>query len=156
MPALQQNDKDQLIMTVIAWDGHTLAADKRAVSGGGIARTVTKIQRHGDSLIGMTGCWDTAVEMREWFKAGADPDKFPASARLDKSTLIVIDQTGIKTWGIGPYPFVIEQRKCAWGTGRDYAEAAMYLGRDAGSAVEVAIVFQTDCGNGCDFLRLEP
>ena len=43
-------------MTVIAWDGHTLAADKRSVSGGGIARTVTKIQRHGDCLIAMTDC----------------------------------------------------------------------------------------------------
>lgn len=67
-------------MTVIAWDGCTLAADKRA-SSGGIARTVTKIERHEGCLIAMTGCWDTGAEMREWFKAGADPEKFPEKAR---------------------------------------------------------------------------
>lgn len=60
-------------MTVIAWDGSALAADKRAVSGGGIARACTKIERHGGSLLGITGDWDTGAEMREWFKAGALP-----------------------------------------------------------------------------------
>lgn len=51
-------------MTVIAWDGSALAADKRAVSGGGIARACTKIERHGSSLLGITGDWDTGAEMR--------------------------------------------------------------------------------------------
>ena len=142
-------------MTVIAWDGRTLAADKRATSGGGIARTVTKIQRHGGCLIAITGCWDTAAEMREWFKAGADPDKFPVKAREDRSTLIVIDADGIRTWAIGPHPMTIEADRCCWGSGRDYAEAALFLGHDAVKAVEVACHFQTDCGNGIDALRLE-
>jgi hypothetical protein len=142
-------------VTVIAWDGKTLAADKRAVSGGGIARTCTKIQRHEACLIAMTGDWDVAAELREWFKAGADPDKFPKEARDDKSTLIVIDrQNGIRSWSTGPYPLVIESERCCWGTGRDYAEAAMYLGHDARKGVEVACVFQTDCGSGIDCLTL--
>lgn len=51
-------------MTVICWDGKTLAADKRATSVG-LARTVTKVQRHGDVLLAMTGDWDVAAEMRE-------------------------------------------------------------------------------------------
>ena len=141
-------------MTVIAWDGRTLAADKRATSGGGIARTVTKIERHKDCLIAITGCWDTGAEMREWFKAGADPATFPAKARDDRSTLIVIDAAGINTWAIGPYPMRVEEPRCCWGSGRDYAEAAMHLGHDARKAVEVACHFQTDCGNGIDVLAL--
>jgi len=142
-------------VTVIAWDGRTLAADKRATGGGGIALTVTKIQRHADCLIAITGCWDTGAEMREWFKAGADPVKFPAKARDNHSTLIVIDASGIRTWAIGPYPMTIEAQRCSWGSGRDYAEAAMFLGHDAVKAVEVACHFQTDCGNGIDTLTLE-
>jgi hypothetical protein len=43
----------------------------------------------------------------------------------------------------------------AFGSGRDYAEAAMFLGCDAKRAVEVACQFQTDCGNGIDTLRLK-
>lgn len=142
-------------MTVIAWDGATLAADKRAVSGGGIARTCTKIVRHGEYLLGIIGDWDCGAEMREWFKAGAQPADFPAKAREDKSTLIVIHPDGrIGTYACGPFPILIEAERCAWGSGRDYAEAAMYLGRNAAQAVEIACVFQTDCGNGVDLLTL--
>lgn len=142
-------------MTVIAFDGHTLAADKRAVSGGGIARTVTKIERHGDCLLAITGDWDTGAEMREWFKAGAKPADFPPKAREDKASLIVIDQDGIHHYACGPHAMLVEDQRCSWGSGRDFAEATMYLGNDARTAVEVACLFQTDCGNGVDALVLE-
>jgi ATP-dependent protease HslVU (ClpYQ) peptidase subunit len=142
-------------MTVIAWDGETLAADRRATSGGGIARTVTKIQKHGDVLIGVTGNWDVAAEMREWFKAGAVPADFPAKARDGDATLIVIRRSGIETFIEGPYSMPLEEEKAAWGSGRDYAEATMYLGGSAVQGVQVASHFQTDCGNGFDTLTLD-
>lgn len=141
-------------MTVIAWDGRTLAADKRAVSGGGIARVVTKIVRHGPQLLGITGDWDTGAEMRQWFMDGARAADFPAKAREDKATLVVVDADGIRTYASGPYAMWIEQVKCAWGSGRDFAEAVMWLGHDARRAVEAACHFQTDCGNGVDVLPL--
>lgn len=142
-------------MTVIAWDGHTLAADKRATSGGGIARTITKIQRHGDALFGITGSWDIGIEMREWFKAGANPANFPPKAREAEASLIVIRAGKIESYQSGPYPLTIEADQCAFGSGRDFAEAAMYLGRSAEEGVRVARHFQTDCGNGIDTLTLD-
>lgn len=142
-------------MTVIAWDGVTLAADRRATSGGGIARSVTKIQKHGDVLLGVTGNFDLAMEMREWFKAGASPAEFPAKAREGDATLIVIRRGSIETFNSGPYPMPIESEKAAWGSGRDYAEATMYLGGSAEQGVMVASHFQTDCGNGFDTLILD-
>lgn len=143
-------------MTVIAWDGHTLAADKCATQGGGIGRTVTKICRGKEAgqLLGMTGEWDVAVQLREWFVAGADPAKFPEPARKDVATLIVISPGRIVTYCSGPYALPIEAEQCAFGSGRDYAEAAMYLGKSAEVAVTVACRFQTDCGNGIDILEL--
>lgn len=141
-------------MTVIAWDGETLAADKRATTGGGIARTVTKIERHGDLLLGITGNWDVATELREWFKAGAEVATFPAKAREDGATLIVVTGCEIKTYSSGPYSMEIEAAQCAFGSGRDYAEAAMHLGHDAVKGVEIACHFQIDCGNGIDTLTL--
>ena len=142
-------------MTVIAWDGTTLAADKRAIAGGSIVRTCTKIRRITYSepgwtkplpaLLAITGCWDTGAEMREWWIAGADPAAFPPKAREDKATLIVIRKHGrIDTFGIGPLPMAIEAERCAWGSGRDYAEAAMYLGHPAEKAVRVACEFQSE------------
>jgi hypothetical protein len=142
-------------MTVIAWDGHMLAADKRATNTSGLARTCTKIVRHKDKLLAMTGDWDDAAELREWFKAGADPEKFPKAARDDKASLIVIDGKGdIFHYCRGPYPIEIEDATGAWGSGRDFALAAMYLGRSAVEAVRIACLFQSDCGSGMDMLNL--
>jgi 20S proteasome alpha/beta subunit len=142
-------------MSVIAWDGSVLAADKR-VTNGGIAHICTKIEKHNNQLYGITGMWDDGVELREWHKAGANPEKFPAKARDDKATLIVINDKGINVYNCGPYPMIYEDKQAAWGSGRDFAEAAMHLGKSAVTAVEVACHFQTDCGAGVDALQLDP
>lgn len=141
-------------MTVIAWDGNCLAADKCAVSGGGIVRSITKIVAHGSVLYGITGEYDIAAELREWHKTGALPREFPTSARDAKATLIVVTKDGVLHYVSGPYPLLIESKKCAFGSGRDYAEATMYLGYSAVVAVQTASFFQSDCGNGIDVLRL--
>lgn len=142
-------------MTVIAWDGKTLAADKRATDGGGIHRTVTKIQRHGYELLGFTGDWDDCVELAEWYKRGANAADFPQRAREGRASLMVFAAGQVLRYGVGPFPMRIEVKQCAFGSGRDYAEAAMHLGHDAKAAVAVACHFQTDCGNGIDTLTLE-
>ncbi len=144
-------------MTVIAFDGLRLAADKRATSGGGIARTVTKIMRSpAGELLAVTGDWDVGMRIRAWYLGGANPLDFPSAASDgdDGATLIVIDRSGIRTYGTSPYALVIENAKAAFGSGRDYAEAAMYFGHDAVAAVQVASHFQIDCGNGVDVLEL--
>lgn len=152
-------------MTVLAWDGVTLAADKRMVTAGGICRTVTKIKRVRPlgagtqrCLAGITGALDTALEMLAWYEAGALPMAFPAEARKDVATLVLIVPDGnnvrILNWCSGPIPVEVEVQQMAWGSGRDYAEAVMYLSLDARRAVQVACHFQSDCGNGIDALRL--
>jgi hypothetical protein len=141
-------------MSVIAYDGNILAADKRVTSGG-LRHTCTKIEKHNNQLYAITGIWDIGAEMREWHKAGADPEKFPAKARDDKATLIVINTKGIHVYDAGPFPMIYESKQAAWGSGRDFAEATMHLGKDAVQAVRVACHFQTDCGDGYDELMLD-
>src|SRR6187551_204445 len=141
-------------MSVIAWDGYTLAADRRMLSGS-LIRSCTKIWRYKKNLIAMVGEPDCGAEMIEWFKKGAKPEEFPEKAREDISNLIVINHKGIFQYGCGPFPMMLEDKKAAWGTGREYAEAAMYLGQDAYQAVMVACQFQSDCGNGIIQLTLE-
>lgn len=115
-------------MTVIVWDGKTLAADKRATCGGGISRTVTKIKRSGEFLLGMSGDWDIACALRAWWESGAEPANFPDCAREGDATLMVLRPGYIATYQSGPYPLPIEAERCAFGSGRDYAEATMHLG----------------------------
>lgn len=142
-------------MSVIAWDGKTLAADKRA-SIGNLIRTTTKIFRHGgEALVGYAGNADAGEEVLEWFRSGGDPDKFPASQRDkdDWDGLMVVWRNGtIWKYERTPYPIRFEPQHFAIGSGRDFALAAMYLGRSAQQAAELASVFDSSCGNGVDAL----
>ena len=143
-------------MSVIAWDGHTLAADKRA-SLGTLIKTTTKIFRIGDSLCAYAGDAAGGEEMLAWFSNGAKPADFPAGQRGDDwSGLLVIREGEILKYEQSPYPVRFEDKFFAIGCGRDFALAAMHLGHDARSAVEVAIALDSGCGNGIDMLRLDP
>ncbi len=146
-------------MSVIAWDGKSLAADKRAVIGGGFFRTTTKIFRVGSCLVGYAGDADAGEELLSWFdKYDADPKLFPASQRDNDgwAGLLVIWNDGA-IWKYERTPFAIKfpPQQFAIGSGRDFAMAAMYLGKTAAEAVEVACVFDPGCGNGVDVLTSE-
>lgn len=141
-------------MTVIAWDGKTLAADKRA--SGGTITVVTKIRRGKDGmLLGASGSGSIAREMMAWAEAGEDASKWPTSADKDEGSLIVIDRSGIRVYYARPFPMRPEGPHFAMGSGEPYAMAAMYLGCDARHAVEVACALHESCGNGIDTLELE-
>lgn len=143
-------------MTVIAWDGRTLAADKRNGYGTMIG-TVTKVYRYGDLLVGGAGDGCFISAMREWVKAGRDPDKFPAhqGSKDDWCPIMVIEADGsCLIYERSPYPTRLEQRFMAIGSGREYAMAAMHLGKTAAEAVEVASALDSACGNGVDTLPL--
>ena len=143
-------------MTVIAWDGKTLAADK-LICFGATNGTVTKIQRFGDCLVGLAGDFAIGTELLEWFKAGADPDNYPQSNRSFESgaSLILIkpDKTVWK-YENAPYPFKLEGDFFAFGSGDESALVAMEAGCDAKRAVEITCKYNTGCGNGVDTLKL--
>lgn len=143
-------------MTCIAWDGKTLAADKRA-SLQGYAVPVTKIFRVNGMLVGGAGDFNKALEVVEWVKSGADPDKLPAFQRTDDwvGLVCITPDKKILRYERGPLPFVVEAPFFAIGSGRDYAIAAMHLGKSAKEAVEIACIYETGCGNGIDALTLD-
>lgn len=140
-------------MTVIAWDGFRLAADKRATNNG-CQRTVTKIRAVNNELIGYSGDLCNCLELETWYINGAVPHEFPSSCKDGHQTLVVIgnDKT-IYCYISGPVPEIYEEKFHAWGSGRDFALAAMYFGFDAQTAVKVASHFQVDCGNGIDIIE---
>lgn len=146
-------------MSVIAWDGTTLAADKRSCFGT-LCTTVTKIFRiNGKTLAGYTGDAAFGEQILAWYRAGAEPGDFPASQRDkdDWARLIVIKSgEGIFEYERTPCPLRNEAVRWAWGSGRDFALAAMHLGKSAREAVEVACLFDSGSGNGVDVLQPAP
>lgn len=143
-------------MSVIAWDGTTLAADKRA-SCGGFFHTTRKILRANGCLLGFTGGTDFGEQMVNWWIRGANADDFPPSQR-DKDDwaglLVVMPDGTLFKYERTPYPITIQERMHALGSGRDFAMAAMFCGRTAAEAVGIACRFDSGCGNGVDTLTL--
>lgn len=142
-------------MTVIAWDGKTLAADKRA-SLGGYFFTSRKIYRIGDMLVGFSGASDRIGAFRIWLEAGADPAAYPANPADDSTFMLVIHRDGrVERFEDLPWPIPVEERYFSTGSGRDYARAAMHLGCTAAEACAIASLFDEGCGNGVDTLEFE-
>lgn len=144
-------------MTTIAWDGKTLAGDKRT-SFGGLHAVTTKVQRIGNLLVGCAGNTAQIAEMHEWVKNGRVPADLPKPqlSSTECVSMLVIEPDGhVLQYESTAYPIRIENRQWAIGSGRDFALAAMRLGCDATRAVELASEFDSSTGNGVDFLTLE-
>lgn len=154
-------------MTVVAWDGRTLAADRRMTDGAGLIRAVRKIHawtEHDQGLarpagLAITGDAAVGSEMLEWLKAGAVPEAWPEAAREDEATLIVVLRNEgrpatIRQYTRGPYPMTVLDEISAWGSGRDFALAGMSLGLNAAKAVELACRFDCYSGGGVDLIDL--
>lgn len=144
-------------MSVIVWDGKTLAAD-RQVTYGQVKLEGSKIKRLADgTLLGWTGDEDTGMAMVIWYEKGADVEKLPPSqTKEDWSRLIVIYPNGrafqYQQWGIATE---IVSRPFAFGAGQDFALGALAMGADARKAVEIANQYSIGCGFGVEAYDLE-
>lgn len=142
-------------MSVIAWDGKTLAADRQASCGGRITTTV-KIFSHDDKLIGLIGPHESAHRLYNWILNGMNPISFPANLETDGGipTVYVIHKSGHTVkFEDCPYPIVIKDKLWADGGGGDLALGAMAMGATAAEAVEIASKYNVHCGCGVDEFR---
>jgi hypothetical protein len=143
-------------VTVIAWDGQTLAADRQMEAFGGRS-TTTKIFRYGNVLCGGSGDASCSFRVLEWIRSGRAPADFPKFEPNDDVEVIVIEPgPRILIYERHNTPIHVEDQHYAIGCGRHHARAAMYCGRDARGAVEVANALHTGCGGGCDSLTFDP
>lgn len=145
-------------MTCIAWDGKTIAADKRAVCGNMVV-TTTKLRSLAGSgeVLAWSGAQDSGELVADWYTGGADIAKWPECQRDEKTwcRLIVASPHGVKVYERQPFGVAVEDPFMAWGCGADLARAAMHCGKTAREAVEIACLYDNGCGNGIDVLELE-
>ena len=127
-------------MTVIAWDGTTLAADRRC-DFSGIGFSVTKVMRVNNALVTLIGQGVRLPELVVWLNRGANPSDYPPRQADDETALICIERNeasgviGIRRYESTGYPLLIEDRLYADGAGRDVALAAMHCGLSAYEAI---------------------
>lgn len=139
-------------MTTIAWDGTVLAGDTLSVQHN-LKCTVQKIWRLADGrLYGGAGEYQGVMAVKSWLENGELRDKEPV---LDDFAAIIIDQDGR---GFRLESQLIYMPICsayhAVGTGRDFAMAAMFLGKTAQEAVEIAQHFDVYTGGSIQALSL--
>jgi hypothetical protein len=141
-------------MSIVAWDGTILAADK-AGTNSGYSTTVTKVFRVPDGRVGFVGNMNHSQRLLDWFMEGRRPETYPKSAdKDDGSDALFIDDTRREVWlycANEPRGSKIEHPYTAMGSGRDFALAAMHLGHSAVEAVKVANDLNIFCGNGIDY-----
>lgn len=125
-------------MTTVAFDGRTLAADTQSSM---FRSTMQKVYRLKDGqLFGACGQFQDSTAVREWLENGGEKPKVSEGfhAILIDGGLFVLEDKLVKIKYDRPY-FAI-------GSGRDYAMAAMFLGKTAAEAVRVAHEFDLDTG----------
>jgi len=139
-------------MSVIAFDGTVIAADKQGTRGGN-SYTATKLHRiDKDTVAGYVGSLDHGAQLFSWYCAGADDARFPCVAQEDDRALLVVLHKGVLgiCHGAAPVIHVVEDVPFAVGSGEDVALGAMMAGASAVRAVELACEMNIYCGKGVD------
>ena len=132
-------------MSIIVWDGKTLAADTMACNGN-LRRYCTKVWRKGDMLIGGAGTATGIQAMLNWVDRGMDAESFPKDMTEDSVLWIVNKNGNMAKFENTPYPLTYHDKRWADGSGRDFAYGAMEMGADAATAVKVAMKHDAYCG----------
>jgi len=140
-------------MTVIVWDGSTLATDKAATDGAAQWET-TKAWRWNNEILSGAGPLQTILTMREWYK-DRPGNLFPSVQQgPDWCHFVVVTRNGLLRYEQGWIPIDHGWDQCAFGEGRDFAYGAMAMGATAAQAVEAANKYSVHCGLGVEEYKL--
>lgn len=140
-------------MTTVAFDGKTLAADRRM----GGYMNVGKIFKLPDgSLLAGAGYYDQIVEVATWLTLGRDEAQRPGLPDGRESEFIWITPKGVAHWLTWPWlrPVRINEAFAAAGSGSQFALGAMAAGASAKRAVEIASKYDEATGKGVDVVEI--
>lgn len=142
-------------MSVVVWDGRTLATDRLAQCAGHGFSVTKSHQLENGEVVAWTGTQQSGHLIAEWYEKGADPAQWPAFQLGEDWSRLIILHTSRVLARLGCYEKLafeepIEEPFFAFGAGRDLALGALAMGADAVTAVRIACQFCIDCGAGID------
>lgn len=135
----------------------TMSGDRQCGHESWGTHPATKVFRIREDLIGMVGEMGWAVKAIQWYKDGADSEKWPVPVEgnfclvlwNDRDTILqTIDDDGNRV--------DIEAAYYALGSGAMAAMGAMAMGADTEQAIEVASGLDAHTGMGCDTISVTP
>lgn len=141
-------------MTTIAWDGHTLAADRRVNFGSVSDMECTKIVKNKKGhLAAASGSSSLAAGFRRWFLEGEKGEPVMAKDGQDATGFIIRKPGKVEMYDIAGW-YEAETDKFAVGSGCELALGALRSGGDAIAAVGVAMMHDGYTGGKVDALEL--
>jgi len=140
-------------MSVLVWDGETLACDSD-MNDGQVKVPFDKTWREGQRLCGVVGPIADCVKLRDWVRGGAIPDRYPTIAP-DAYLVIVYPNGELTRFTATGIPIATFHKRIALGTGRDFAYGAMFMGASATDAVRAAIKYSASCSGEVKALKLK-
>lgn len=145
-------------MTTIVYKAGELVSDSQCASGGAVTCSVAKTARRDDgTLAGGTGDAGWCYGFIQWVLAGEEGDfpSIPSDNDGPVAAGFLIRPDG-KVWmyeSNGAFP--VEGPYHAWGSGREFALGALFLGATAIGAVSAAIHHSTGSGGRVTVLKHE-
>ena len=144
-------------MTVFAYDGRFVAADRMITNDSGrhgICRKITVWEKH---VLVTSGAADHGEALTIWFKDGLNPAAFPKAQAGDKDAYLYVFGYKVpvmcfQTW---PSPVLFPMDFYAGGAGGDVAWTALHMGRDAREAAKIACELNIYCGGGVEYVDLQ-
>lgn len=139
-------------MTVIAWDGKTLAADRQVTRGDQVGSRIKLKRLESGAIFVFAGDSDRGLVLMDWFAKGKDPANWPAFQRAESGWVQVIIAEGgnLFEYNQEPVGIPVETPYWAWGSGASFALGALAMGATATQAVVAASKHCNTCGMGVD------
>lgn len=136
-------------MTTIAFDGKTMASDSQQTGQFIDNVEAVKIKRFGGMLIGMAG---RAGDLDLFINFLDTGEKSPLFDTQESEALVIVDGEALYYGcNLQPVPTGIP---AAIGSGSGYAMAAMYCGKTAEEAVNIAARLDTNTGGSVKAIHL--
>ena len=151
-------------MTVVVWDGETLATDRQANDGSLKWETDKAWYVMRDDkpyIVSGVGYLKYIIALREWFTKGAEPDKYPQGLevgvhRITSSQLVVVSKDeGLILYDDTPHPVTYGFTPCAFGDGKEFSYGALSMGATSSEAVGVTNEHSLHCGKGVALYSLD-
>jgi len=147
-------------MTVIVWDGETLATDASASDG--LAKwSSLKAWYHGEGedrvILSGTGSLHVILAMRNWFMDGALLNELPSIQCTSHFChfLVVSPYVGLYWYEQGNISIEHGYKPIAFGEGMEVALGALFMGATSEEAVKAANQHSVHCGPGVKTYKIE-
>lgn len=137
-------------MTTIAFDGKSLCADTRSTAGGFPYALIKAYQLKDGRLYAGTGSAEESKAVQLWLESGGEKPTVK-----DYVGIVVGADGSIWRYEDKLVPFQVTAPFHAIGSGRDYAIAAMHMGKTAREAVELACLYDVYTGGPITELTLD-